>query len=246
MPTLDLICLGVGKGSSSVLRGLPSTAFALRVDGRPELLIDCGAGVALSYRRLLGGALPARIYLSHNHHDHAGDLPIVLLSALDLRASVLGHPDVLEIVREHRLHDGPEVRRAFQERIEWVAADARGVIALDGLLPGLALELVRSRHSYLCYGFVLRRDGDDLLGYTADSGFEEGIYARVTRAPVAILDGREQGNADHASFAEIEAFARRVPGCDIRVVHYEETDHRFAESNVRLLREGEVVPLGIA
>ncbi len=245
MALLDLVCLGVGKGASYVLRGLPSTGFALRVDGRPELLIDCGAGVALSYLRRVGGMFPPRIFISHNHHDHAGDLPVVLSSLVGTRPAVLGDGDVLEIIREHRLHDAAQTRQALIEEVEWVAADGQGRIALDTILSGLSLQLFRSRHFYPCYGFILERGCEDLLGYTADSGFDEEVFKRVTRAPIAIVDGREQGNADHASFEEIEAFAGRMPACSIGVVHYEETTFGFAAPNVRLLEPGDVIPLAL-
>lgn len=237
---IDLVCLGVGKGSSHALRGMPSTAFALRVDGRPELLIDCGAGVGLSYRRHLGESFPRRVYISHNHADHAADLPPVVGRILPRQPVVLCHGEVCEILREHRFHDAPAAQRAAVEAIVWAEPDGAGKIDLP---DGLSLHLFRSAHSYACYGFMLRRGGLDLLGYPADCGFDEAIFRRATRAPIAVLDGRDDGNADHASLRQIDEFAREVPGCAIRVVHYEQTSYRFTAPNVRLLAEGEVVAL---
>ncbi len=239
MTTIDIVCLGVGKGASYVLKGQPSTGFALRVNHEPYMLIDCGAGVALSYLRNIGGALPNTIYISHNHMDHTGDLPIVI-GVTPGKPRLLGNSTVLDFVRTHRLHGAPELNAALDDRAEWVTPNEDNRISLE---YGLSLELFRSVHSYICYGFVLSKSGQQILGYPADTAFNENIYARVTNCPVAILDAREIGNHDHASFQDVEQFATTVPNCAMWVVHYEESSYRFMSPNVRFLREGDVIKL---
>lgn len=239
MTVIDIVCLGVGKGASYVLKGKPSTGFVIRVNSRPRFLVDCGAGIALSYQRHIGSELPNTIYISHNHMDHTGDLPIVL-GVTPARPQVLGHPDVIDIVKQHRLHDSEALNASLTQRAHWVIPDNKGVITLE---DDLSLHLFRSVHSYLCYGFILRKGNQDILGYPADSAFDEAIFKRVTHSPVAILDAREEGNFDHASFEDIEQFSQSVPQCSIWVVHYEETNYRFTAPNVRLMREGDVVQL---
>lgn len=51
-------------------------------------------------------AVPHNIYVSHNHSDHAGDLPVMV--AVESRRSkprLFAHPRVMQRIREHRLHE---------------------------------------------------------------------------------------------------------------------------------------------
>jgi ribonuclease BN (tRNA processing enzyme) len=177
------------------------------------------------------------VYISHNHTDHTGELPI-LLGLLPGKPRILGNQAVLDIVQQHRLHE--VVNKHIKDIAEWIPADRSGNIDIG---DGLSLHLFRSIHSYLCYGFILQREGQPILGYPADTAFDENIYDRVAQASFVILDGRDQGNHDHASLKDIDSFAQRVPQCSIRVVHYEETDYVFAAPNVLLWREGDILSL---
>ena len=43
------------------------------------MLVDLGLGVVHSYQKNFPGfQLPNLIYISHNHTDHAGELPVVI------------------------------------------------------------------------------------------------------------------------------------------------------------------------
>ncbi|CAK0811884.1 unnamed protein product [Prorocentrum cordatum] len=89
-------CLGAGAGVTHVYHGEPSSAWALEYRGRPLLLADVGAGVTSSALRQLG-QLPSTILVSHNHTDHAGELPVVLaVEALQRgrRMRVVAAPEV--------------------------------------------------------------------------------------------------------------------------------------------------------
>lgn len=237
IPKVEILCLGVGKGASYVMKGITSTAFTLLVDDVPHLQVDLGAGVARACLSMLGH-IPTTIYVSHNHFDHTGDLEVAVHILDNVR--VLGHPSVLEIVQQHRIHDAPATQRHSIERIQWDMPGADGRIQLD---DDFALDLFQSQHRYVTYGFMLWHRNRLLLGYPADTGYDEDIYTRATEAPVAVLDGRSSGGSDHASFEEIDAFARRVPNCRILVVHYEQADHKFKSPNVQLWQPGDKVML---
>ncbi len=237
-PPLELLCLGVGKGASYVLRGIPSTAFALLREGEPLLLVDCGAGVALSCLRHLG-TIPRRIVVTHNHHDHTGDLGVLLY---DSRTPyhLYGHADVLTLVQQHRMHDAPETQAEGIARHVWHPADADGSIDLG---DRLALTIFPVQHGYLCYGFIVSLDGAPLLAYSADTGYVPAIYDRLFTAPTVIADGRERGTPFHAGFDEIDAHAARCPSVRCWVVHHENAEHTFSTPTVSLLREGQRLPL---
>lgn len=105
-PRLTLTVLGTGAGATAVYSGEPSSAFVLSVNGTPVLLADVGLGTVQQCVRLVG-SLPACVYVSHNHTDHAGELP-VLLAVEAARAAtkhVYAHPDVARRLQQHRLHE---------------------------------------------------------------------------------------------------------------------------------------------
>lgn len=242
---MQLICLGVGTGTSNFLTGSPSSAYAIvSATGTPLMLMDCGSGVGRSAIEQFGSdALPGCIYVSHNHADHSGDLPVYLTFAarkLGVPLTLCGHPDVLAIVREHRLHELDSVGVDRSNDIAWNPGQA-GRIDTDWF----SLELVRAAHSYLCYGFVLSAGGRALLGWSSDCRYEPDIYAALARAPLLLVHARPGGTPDHAAFEEVDAFAAANPATRILVGHYgEPPQQRFRSANVSLLDTGDRVDLG--
>jgi ribonuclease BN (tRNA processing enzyme) len=220
--------------------GQPSSSFALRVGGDPLLLVDCGLGVVQACKRHLGG-VPRHLYLTHNHADHTGELPDILVF---FQPHVYGHRDVLNIVRTHRLHDSPQNQAELIASATWVEADAEERLHLRLALPvALTMQVFRSPHSYLCYGFVLSYAGRPVLGYTGDSGYDEAYYAAITQAPTVVIDAREGSPHDHGPFEAVDAYAGRVPACTFWAIHHGGSQYRPAAPNLRLLEEGMVVPL---
>lgn len=235
---IDLVCLGVGKGATYVTKGWPSTAFAILIEGEPKILIDAGAGIALSCQRHLG-KIPGIIYITHNHMDHTGDLPI-LIGCTDARPGkphILGHPEVLEIVRTHRLHD-PATN--VNEQAEWIVPNKSGLIPVGW---DLYIKPIKTKHTYTCYGFVLKLGKQDIWGYSADSPYDENLFTMITKPPIAVIDARDKATYDHSSFEEIEGFARKVPDCSIWLVHYEQTKFQSSVTNMNLMYEGQRIRL---
>ncbi len=239
MNNIDILCLGVGKGASYVMKGISSTSFVILINGEPKLLIDAGAGVALSCLKYLDGIIPSTIYITHNHMDHTGDLPIMLniLSNLGGKPRVLGHADVLDIVKTYRMHD-PTVN--INQLAEWVAPQHDGLIDAGN---GLEIRPIKTKHSYLCYGILLYYKGINILGYSADSPYDENLFREITKQPNAIIDARDYGTHDHSSFEEVQDFAKLVPDCSIWIVHYEQTRFIFTKSNIKLMYEGQLIRL---
>lgn len=235
---IDLVCLGVGKGASYVMKGIPSTSFVIRVDGIPQLLVDAGAGIALSCLNKVN-MIPNKIYISHNHTDHTGDLPVMIgaLSGSHGKPSIFGHSDVLDIVKTYRMHD-PMVN--VDEIANWIIQDDNHIIKVD---DDISLQIFKTKHSYLCYGFTLYYQNENILGYSADSPYDEDLFEIVTQSPIAIIDARDVATYDHPSFQEVEEFAKTAPQCDIWLVHYEKTHFIPSQPNVKLLAEGQILNL---
>ncbi|MEO1439860.1 MAG: hypothetical protein AAFV33_05610 [Chloroflexota bacterium] len=151
MPKIEAVCLGVGKGASYVMKGITSTAFTVLIDDAPLFQVDMGGGVARACQQILG-RIPNRIYVSHNHSDHAGDLAVVI-HLID-NPCIMAHPTVIENIKQHRLHDAPATQQRSIEKITWIEPDAADQIQIDALHR---LTLTRSQHVYTTYGFVLWR-----------------------------------------------------------------------------------------
>ncbi len=238
---LTIQCLGTGRGATNFKTGKPSTAYVIKHSGKPVLLIDCGAGVGRSASTLLEGSLPADIYLSHNHADHTGDLPLYIATwpSDAEKIKLFGHNEVLKIVRNHRLHELESLGLAADKAVHWNPATNGQTIEV----AGLTLQLFKSAHNYLCYGFVMYNNTRPILGWTADSRFEREIYETVATAPVAIVHGRDAPSGDHASFEEIDEFCKQRQDTEFYVSHYESSNFSFAAANVSLLDTGREIVL---
>jgi ribonuclease BN (tRNA processing enzyme) len=239
--TFELICLGTGHGTTHAFQGMPSTAFAALKDGEPWLLVDCGTGVIRSALEHLG-RLPATLFITHNHLDHSGELPYVA-KALSARPRVLGHWEVLRLLKEVRLHDAPDDQQRMIDQIDWVAADERQQIWLE---DGWRFDLHPAQHGYTCFGFVLSWHEQPIFSYSADSGFNADYYAFLSRAPLMIVDARPNGGRYHATFEEVDAFAQQHPNHSLWVVHHGGMSHTFQAPNVALWQTGERLPLTVS
>jgi len=230
---LSVIALGVGAGASSVYDGEASSAFLLLdSDGEPLLLLDAGLGATAAALRHCG-RLPRHIYISHNHTDHAGELPVILAVESARRTAtattgststrgtapappppalttVLAERAVMRRLREHRLHELLSTGRPldtfahFVELQEGVRTElGGGAAAAAG--ARLAVTPLRAQHAEVAFGLLIERDGAPVLGWTADSGCCERLLARLAAAPAVLVDARAQGSAEHAGFDEVAA-----------------------------------------
>lgn len=235
-----LLPLGTGAGATTVLYGDPSTSFAILLGDECRLLVDLGYGVARQALQLLK-SIPTNVYISHNHSDHSGDLPVVAVRSANQGKplTIWSEPEVEWRLREHRLHEFREAGAMPEDIAQWRSTPENIETAVA---PDFSLVPHKGLHSETCFGFVLRFRGQAVLGYSADSGFFRELYAHLLEAPILILDGRSQGSSEHASFEEIESFARSIPASKkVFVTHYGRPDE--APANLNYLRLGESLEL---
>jgi len=236
------VCLGIGNGSTHVLKGLPSSAFVILKNGNPYLLIDCGLGIVKSYADLFGlENFPNRIYISHNHTDHTGDLPVILALRLKDKkhTNIYGNKEVVQIIKNYRMHELLVNESTIDDFALW-EEDAEGVIKID---ENVSLILFESQHSYICYGFSFYVNDNRLLSYTGDSGYNDNLYEQISGSPIIIADGRDKGSFEHASLEQIDEYASTNKNSTIYVVHYEESQYVFRSKNVKLWTRGVKVEL---
>jgi len=224
-----------------VYKGEPSSSFVVLVGGQPLLLADVGAGVVRAYHRHLPDTpLPPNIYVSHNHTDHAGELPVVLAveASRGARPRLLAHRRVMARLRDHRLHELLSTGHPLDHfaRMTEVPEAGEGRVEVG---HGLSLATVHTRHSELCYGALLYLHGAPLLGWTADSGYEPRVYAALSEAPLVVVDARRGASPEHAGFAEVARLARapHMAGRTLLLTGY-------GSQGVEAPDEGEVAALG--
>jgi ribonuclease BN (tRNA processing enzyme) len=151
--SLELIVAGCGAGATAVYDGAASSTFlvgARRRDGHdgtttPCLIIDLGFGAQRAISALCHGSFPshAPIYISHNHSDHSGELPVVAAveRAKRMKRSsgsgsggaplvVLAEAEVAQTLEAHRLH---ELRSTGLELKEFV--DLRPIERATAVYP---------------------------------------------------------------------------------------------------------------
>ncbi len=202
---LSLEVLGVAGGAAPIYQGQCSSSLLILRNSQPYCLIDLGLGVT---RTLIASnrTIPDRLIITHNHTDHAGELPVVLRveQARGRRLQVIAETGVTRRLQQHRLAEHRE-QLIPEQLADWVSADEGQRIILD---QDLALRFFAAQHSERCFGFVLYsidENGDDkpVLGYSGDSGLKPSLYRQINQALVTIYDARENGNAWHAGFDQI-------------------------------------------
>lgn len=197
---LSLHILGTGRGASHVYDGDCSTAMVLCRAGEPVLLVDLGLGVTRACRECFGG-IPAQVLVTHNHSDHAGELPVVLLveAAAGRRLTVFAECEVARRLQAHRLAEHHE-QYDPATLADWRTAEPGQRLSLA---PDIEIEFVRARHTEHCCGFLLYRDGQVLLGYSGDSAVDRALYTRLAAARTRLYDARADTSRGHATFAEL-------------------------------------------
>lgn len=232
---LRLHVLGSGGGASHAYHGDCSTSMVLCREDEPVVLIELGLGVTRACMRQFG-KLPLHVVVSHNHTDHAGELPVVLRveSKAGRRLHVHAEQEVIRRLKTHRMAEHMDIV-APDELAEWHAAPAGSI---RPLLDDLSLEFVPGVHSEHSCGFILRRGEQALFSYSGDSAQDEAMYRRLQEAPLAIYDARPSPSRWHASFEQIRTVLR--PGDGI-LGHGMKRDD--ASSGLPLLFAGDIMVL---
>ena len=198
----EILILGSAGGAAYVYHRACSSAFVVLRDGEPELLCDLGYGVMFALQEA-GLQLPPAAIITHNHSDHAGELPVVLRveQARGHLLGILAHPQIEERLKAHRLAE-----HAALFPPEALARWNTGVEITEGRWD---IRFHEGRHSTPCYGFTLHEDGRCRFGYSSDSAVHSPLYDALSAADVAIFNARDSGNEYHAGFEELTPYLGR-------------------------------------
>ena len=204
---ISLLVLGVSGGAGHVYGGNCSSSFLILKNGMPIVLVDLGLGVIRALEHY-GYSLPDTIVITHNHTDHAGELPVVLRveETKGRRLSIIAAASVSKRLQQHRMAEHAELYLP-SELASWISPEPEVEIPL---LDDLCITFHATQHSELCFGFVISRSNGHektpLIGYTADSGYLPSLYDEVSRCIVSVFDARVKSSKWHAGMEEIEPY----------------------------------------
>ncbi|WP_019621394.1 MBL fold metallo-hydrolase [Amphritea japonica] len=204
---ISLLVLGVSGGAGHVYDGSCSSSFLILKNDEPVALIDLGLGVIRSLNHY-GYSLPDTVVITHNHTDHSGELPVVLRveEARGRLLNIVAAAPVSERLREHRMAEHAELYQA-SDLANWLSPESE---VETPLIDNLYITFHATRHSELCFGFVISRlsgtKKTPLIGYTGDSGCFPSLYNKISRCMVSVFDARLKGNKWHAAIEEAQPF----------------------------------------
>lgn len=239
---LSLLCLGTGRGATAVYDGETSSSVVLMAGDEPILLVDVGFGVVRACLQAFA-RIPQTILVTHNHSDHAAELPVILAAeqSRGRKPRVIATPQVGTRLRESRLHELQSTGKPLSAFCAWNDAIPQEPLALT---ERVTITPVRARHSEPCYGFVLEDNGRPVLAYGGDSACDPDYYDRLWTAPRVILDARSKANAEHAGFDEVAAYMAQHARRDVWITGYGRSDQ--APTSLSPLRVGDRVNLATA
>ncbi|CAF1180368.1 unnamed protein product [Adineta ricciae] len=253
LSSYDVICLGVGKGATAVYFDQTSSSFALvrRSTGECILLIDMGLGSIFALQKYIKDfqIKPRQIFISHNHTDHSGELPVYIANeALKSLVRIVCYVGIQSRLRHQRCAELDSSTTDLFHNVQWITCDESQDVDLDSGDPNskLKIRVHQSQHSELCAGFVLYENNQAILSFSGDSGFNVPFYTFLWTAPTILVDGRQTTTYEHASFDEILNFhkAKSIPR-QVLVYHYglESDKPKFPDGTISAISPGQTVQL---
>jgi len=210
MENIELMPLGTGMGATTVLYGEPSSSFVILENSKPLLLVDIGYGVVYSYKTIFPDAsLPKNFYISHNHSDHSGELPVALMTEVSKgnKINVFSAKEVQQRLMQYRMHEMLSSGMNQNEIANWITCN----VGLETKInENLSISIYEAKHSEICFGFILYFKRHPILGFTGDSGFDMNLFKTLSEASTLLCDGRISATSEHAGFNEILEFETSI------------------------------------
>lgn len=204
---ISTLVLGGGAGVSHTYSGIPSTSLVLEYSRQPMLMIDVGFGSTLRCINEFG-YIPKFIFITHNHSDHAAELPVILANELarGRKITVIAEKGVASVLRKHRLAELYSSNRTAYDYASWIELEENSPRDVKKL--GLSLTAIKAKHSEPCFGLVARWRAQKIFAYSGDSGYEPCHYQKLKGAESIFIDARAVGSKEHASIDDVKAWTK--------------------------------------
>lgn len=216
--SVQITFIGAGRGDDSIYTGSICASFVLSVNGVPLLLVDTGFKVTKEVMNIFG-RIPDNIFISHNHSDHAAELPFILSKEIS-NGRKLNVYSSLNTVKNalitHRMAELNSTYLPYNHWANWIGLpENKKLLFFQIDKYNLYIELLPSKHSEHCCGFILYQGSHafnfPILSWSADSAFNRDFYDKLAVSPIVILDGRKNGSGEHASFNQILEWYKTFP-----------------------------------
>lgn len=234
--------LGVGGAQSPELG---SASGAVEVDGRPILMIDCGAEALQAYLRQYGEA-PTAVYVTHAHLDHVGGMErlfhrIWFDAEWRGRVRLIMHAALVPLVQQ-RIADYPEV--LAEGGVNYWDGFRLVPVSSSFWLEDWRFEVFATRHHAPMTSFGVALPGSFV--WTGDTRpIPEMLAAHAGRGELVAHDCALGGNPSHTGLDDL---AREYPEeLRQRLVLYHYATEADAEAmrtaGYRVARNGEAFAL---
>ncbi len=223
----EMVMTPIGTSPAWYNPGIAGSGYLLEVGGY-RLLLDCGAGVAMSYlgAHAAGEAPPIdAIVISHVHLDHVADL-VPLVFGMNFGPLVGWSP---------QLHLPPGARERLQRMVSmWDGADDFFEQAFDvcQYQPGQAftcgpVRVTACRMPHFVDSYALRCEaGEATFGYTADLGpneivadFMHGVDLLLCEATLGAVHGEHARMRGHLTGREAGEVAQAARARQLMLTH---------------------------
>jgi ribonuclease BN (tRNA processing enzyme) len=182
------------------------------------LLLDCGSAVYARLMQYFPVEKIDAVLVSHYHHDHVCDIPILQYGAL--MASV-----------QHKLIKpipvyGPQSPREWADRMQYETYTKFFPVGQQSTLDvaGVSISFHRTQHAVECYAIKIT-DGVNTIVYTADTGPETEWEGFADKCDLLICEGTftsniaPGGKRGHLTAKEAAALAERVQAKRLLITH---------------------------
>lgn len=185
--------------------GVPSSSYLIQ-DAGFNLLLDAGSGSLLELEEHLNPLQLDAVLLSHYHHDHAADVG-VLQYYWQLNSGVKKHP-LLDIYGHS------------QDPLNYAA------LTLDGVTQGhvyqdyqelvlgpFKINFLRTVHPVPTYAMRIENQQGEVLVYTADTAYFDGLVEFAQNADLLIADtnfaAAKKGRIWHMTSTQVGELAKK-------------------------------------
>jgi ribonuclease BN (tRNA processing enzyme) len=242
--SLSFVPLGVGDAFSALHY---SSCLALEAEGQ-VLLVDCphpirkmmreaslSSGVPLDADRVSG------LVLTHLHADHSSGvegLGYFSFFVLKRKLRLLAHPDVTHRLWEGHLAAGMEdlirtpggepQRHGFEDYFEHTPLSTREPVRFGPF----SIECRRTYHHVPTTALRIRAGGR-VLGYSADTAFDEGLLSWLAEADLVLHETNHGVHTPYEKLAALPADLR----AKMRLIHYPD-DFALETSTIEPLTQG--------